>query len=161
MWIGIRIYLSEFHISSSHRILPSVFTSTSGRRCSRCSSNSFSSWRKEGSRSTVTVCDKNMATKSKPKHLDCNIWKSFDFCTSLQTKGPLLELCSSLLERSMRQHHMLRTLRAHVVDQQAGGTYWQAGRATFASTVKAWQLSQCLGWTGRDLKNDGTRNASP
>lgn len=50
---------SEFNISPHPG---PMFTSTSGRRCSRCSSNSFSCWRKDGSPSTVTVCDKNMAT---------------------------------------------------------------------------------------------------
>lgn len=112
---------SEFNISPHPG---PVFTSTSGRRCSRCSSNFFSSWRKDGSPSTVTVCDKNMATIWTQTFSHFRIWIELDVFKSklftsvhlgkLRVDGPLLELCSSL-ESSKRQHDMLiNTSAAHI-----------------------------------------------
>lgn len=120
MWIGIRIRVIQNFTSHPGP----VFTSTSGRRCSRCSSNSFSCWRKDGSPSTVTVCDKNMATICTQTFSHFRIWIELDVfkCNlftsvhlgKLRVDGPLLELCSSL-ERSKRQHDMLiNTSAAHI-----------------------------------------------
>ena len=84
----------------------------------------------------------------------CLQMQPFYFCTSWQTKGR--RSASWIVQFTGKIQKA-----AWYVDQHVGGTYWQAGSATFASTVKAWHLSQCLGWTKRSLKIDGNRNTSP
>ena len=96
--------------------------------------------------------------QSEPKHFRIFVfglsWMSSNATFLLQTKGR--RSASWIVQFTGKIQKA-----AWYVDQHVGGTYWHAGSATFASTVKAWQLSQCLGWTNRSWKIDGNRNTSP
>ena len=58
MWLHCVAIYHQHTISTSGIWSSQLCTSSSGRRCSRCSSKPRSSWRSFGSWSTVTVCEK-------------------------------------------------------------------------------------------------------